>query len=253
MSKYLLLLTYVLVLGSCIPQKKLEYRSISDNISESVKINLPRDLVIKQDDQLLIEVTSFDDISFNYFEQASTAMNTGANEMSLSTVAYNVDEEGCINFPILGDFKVAGLTKDEATAKLAKALESYFNQPNVSIRFAFKHITILGEVNNPGRHLYTTEQLTIFEALGLANDLTIHGNRRNVYLIRQNGETMRKYHVDLTDGKNVFSSLYYLQPGDIIYIKPNKSIKWGTISTPVSIVFSAIASTIAVISFIQNQ
>lgn len=248
-----LILGLLIFFSSCIPQSKIEYLQ-SDNKFDTFNAPIPDNIKIKPNDQLLINVTSFDDISFNYFEsQRSGSALNGSNELSLASVAYAVDQQGFINFPILGNFHLGGLTLKEAGNKLKEALSSYFNQPNVDIRYAFKTITILGEVNAPGKYIYTKPQLTVLEALGYAGDINIHGNRKDVSLIRKVDTNIVKHHIDLTDEEMVFEDYYYIQPDDVIYVRPRKSVTWREISTPITLLFSSISTTLLVIRFIESE
>jgi polysaccharide biosynthesis/export protein len=243
----LLFVLMAVAMTSCIPQKKLKY--LQAPVEQKTVYQTPQnsELKIKPNDELLINVTSFDDVSFNYFEsQKQVGGNYGTNELSLSMIAYFVDKEGKINFPILGKFSVAGLTLDEASDLLKSALSTYFNQPNVIVKFAYKKITVLGEVNHPGDHTYTKNQINIFEALGLAGDMTIHGNRSKVILLHTENNQTTKTGIDLTRDDLVFSKNYYLQPDDIIYVEPRNSVKWATISVPFTLIFSTITTALLV-------
>ena len=108
----------------------------------------------------------------------------------------------------------------------------------------------MGEVNVPGRYTYSKEQLNIFEAIGLAGDITIHGDRKHVYLIRKNADsTVIKSIVDLTNDDDLFSNCYYIQPDDVIYIKPRKSRQWNVISTPISLILSSLTTFILILNY----
>ncbi len=243
------------------PIKRLEYIQDSKTLenvntmggdetgTQQAKVHL-----IKPNDELLIKVSSFDDISFNYFNsQGNNNTFQASNELSINTISYLVDVDGYINFPITGKILLKGLSLDEATVKIQNILKPYFDQPNVMMKYAYKKVSILGEVNSPGYYTYTKDQITIFEALAMANDLTIHGNRKEVLLIRENTDNkISKYEIDLTKDKDVFGYSYYIQPGDVLYVKPRKSVKWSTISTPITLLFSTITTALLVYNAIQN-
>ncbi len=254
-------LVSVVLLGSCIPQRKLEYLQSSaaikgwkfseenNNIYQTAEKH-----VIRANDELLITVSSFDDVSFNYFSgQTSSASMQASNELALTARTYTVDVEGFIYFPVIGKVNLEGLTLDEAMEKMRGILTSYFDQPNVRIKFAFKKISVLGEVNIPGYYTFSKDQVTILEAIAMARDLTIHGNRKEVLLIRNDANNkVNKYEIDLTDDNMVFNYCYYLQSGDVIYVKPRSSSKWPVISTPISLIFSTITTALLVYNAIQN-
>lgn len=242
----------LLLVYSCMPQKKLVCLQGTDNGEKAFKTKPHAPLTIHPNDELLINVSSFDDVSFNYFEsQRQGGALQASNELSLSAISYTVDPEGYVDFPILKKIKLVGLTLEEATDKLRKELTQYFDQPNVRIKFAFKNITVLGEVNNPGYHNYTRNSITIFEALGLAGDMTVHANRKKVYLVRKNYDETRKVVLDLTNENIIASNYFYLNPNDLIYVRPRRSVKWAEVATPITLLFSTISTALLVLNAIQ--
>lgn len=204
---------------------------------------------IKPNDELYINVSSFDDVSFNYFGETGDSKQGYGSELTLSLISYTVDKSGNIFFPILGNIYLQGLTLEEARAKLTTQLSDYFNQPTINIKFAFKKITIVGEVKNPGNHTYSKDDLNIFEALSLAGDMTPHGNRSEVYILRRDSTQVIKTLVDLTNDEVVFSSNYFVQADDVIYVKPRKSLKWDIVSTPISLFISTITASILILNY----
>lgn len=252
--RFLLLALICLSIASCIPQKRIEYLQAPVEEKGVYEMEYPPETRISSNDELLINVSSFDDLSFNYFETRSAGSGLyGNNELSLSAMSYVVNNEGEINFPVIGAISFKGLTPREASDSLARALTPYFNQPNVIVRFAFKKITVLGEVRRPGYYTYTKERLNILEAIGIAEDLTIHGDRKEIYLIRTEDEKTMKYQLDLTDDAIVFSDFYYLKPDDIIYVQPRKSVKWSVISTPLTLIFSTVTTAVLVINAVNTN
>ena len=253
---YLLLLLFISItfFSSCIPQKKLEY--LQDPIYESTLYNLTNTPVqkIKPNDELYIKVSSFDDLSYNFFDTQSDYSRTAFNnELALSLISYTVSDSGTIYFPILGTLKVSGLSLDELRIKMEAQLSDYFNQPTVVIKYAYKKITIIGEVNAPGYYTYTKDNINIFEALSMAGDISVHGNISKIYIIRQVNDSIQKNPVDLTSDEIVFSNYYYLLSNDIIYVKPRGSLKWNIISVPISLIFSTISTTILIINYVQGN
>lgn len=250
----------LLFLTSCISQKKLDY--VRDPVTnENIKVGYlsepnqflpPEKIKIKPNDELLIKVSSFDDMSFNYFENQESARTLQAsNELSLSSMAYAVDIDGFIYFPVVGKILVKGFTLDEAMELIKKELEPYFNQPNVTVKYAYKKITVLGEVNNPGYYTYTKDQITVFDAIGMAEDLTIHGDRRQVLVIRNEEGKAIKYNIDLSEDKSVFGYNYYLKPDDVVYVRARGSIKWREVSVPITLIFSTITTALLVYNAIE--
>lgn len=139
---------------------------------------------------------------------------------------YLVDNEGCIDFPIVGSLKVGGLTKSDCEQLILSKIKPYLNEnerPIVTVRMTNYKISVLGEVARPGMFTVSNEKINILEALAQAGDLTIYGVRTNVKLIRED-ETGKKqiYTLNLNDANLVNSPYYYLQQNDIVYVEPNK-------------------------------
>ncbi|MBT0812307.1 polysaccharide biosynthesis/export family protein [Litoribacter ruber] len=145
--------------------------------------------------------------------------SSGINQASVSE-SYRVDNNGYINFPVLGKVEVAGLTLEEANEKLSTYLQAEAKNPIVNIRIINFRITVIGEVRNPNTFPVPTERINILEAIGLAGDLTAFGRRENVLLVRDVEGVRTTVRLDLNK-KDLFSSpYYYLQQNDIIYVEP---------------------------------
>lgn len=100
--------------------------------------------------------------------------------------------------------------------------ENLVKDPVVTVEFANLCISVLGEVNNPGRFSIDRDKLTVLDALSMAGDLTIYGNRSKVMVLRQEGDVQRVYGLNLTSGNHVYTSpAFYLQQNDVVYVEPN--------------------------------
>jgi polysaccharide export outer membrane protein len=136
---------------------------------------------------------------------------------------YLVQENGNIEFPIIGSIKVGGLTRTQAIELIKQQLSSYVVNPTVSVRILNFRVTVLGEVRNPGTFTIPNERITILEALGISGDLLITGERQNVLVIREEDGTRKEYRVDLTQESLFSSPVFYLQQNDVVYVEPNRA------------------------------
>lgn len=174
----------------------------------------------KVDDLVSIHVSTLD-------SEASAPFNLiiGAQDgrMRAEQIDYLVDKEGEIEFPVIGKIKIAGLSPEEVRILLNQKLTDYLKDPIINIRLKNFTITILGEVKNPGTYPVNGERITIFEALGLAGDLTIKGIRKNVLVIRDFDGTKVYNRIDLTKKEAMKSPVYYLTQNDVVYVEPNQS------------------------------
>ena len=133
---------------------------------------------------------------------------------------YLVDNKGNIDFPVLGSLHIGGLTKSEAENLIREKLKTYITEvPIVNVRMANYKISVMGEVTKPGSFVITNEKVNLFEALAMAGDMTIYGQRDNVKLIREDAQGHREIiPLNLNDASIVLSPYYYLQQNDVIYV-----------------------------------
>ena len=200
---------------------------------------------LKPADQISIVVSSRDPqvtAMFNlpYYTNRigqSTSLNSmsdGGSSTPQGISGYTIDSEGYIDFPVLGPVLVADLTREQAAAHIKELLieSRQIKDPVVTVEFMNLSVAVLGEVTRPGRFRIDRDGFTILDALSLAGDLTINGQRENVTLIRHEGAGEHTYPVNLTDAASLYSSpAYYLQQGDLIYVTPNdKRIRESTIN-----------------------
>lgn len=242
----------IILMSSCLPQRNLEY--VRTPVTDSLVYHppVPEKVLIKPNDELYISVTSFDATSFDFFGSKADMGRTGfSNELSVSLISFTVDPDGKIFFPVLGKVQVGGSTLDQARDKLTKLLSDYFDQPSVVIKFAYKKVSVLGEVRVAGNFEYSKSRITIFDALAMAGDITTFGDRRDVIVIHNKNNRVVKRTVDLTNDKSTFSDLYYVQPDDIIYVKPKRSLTWNVVNTPLSIVLSAITASMLILNYFK--
>lgn len=135
---------------------------------------------------------------------------------------YIVDSDGEITFPVFGRLKIAGMTRKAAEDYLQGLISQYVINPIVTINILNSKISILGEVNKPGSKPLSCERLTVLDAIALAEDISIQGNRTNVLLIREEGGKRNFYRIDLTNPDIFTKPYYYVKKNDVIYVEPNK-------------------------------
>lgn len=226
MKKILLpLLTILLAFASCKTSEKILY--LQDlQTGDNFKVQAEKALDLQPGDKLSIIVTSSATPKlaqqFNLpivTIQAGSVNTSSSNQVAL----YTIDESGCVDVPTLGRVKVSGISRSQAAQKIQDLLrESHLRDAVVTINAYDQYITVLGEVTRPGRVAISKDNITLFEALGLAGDLTIQGRRDQIKVIREENGQLNSYFVDLRS-KDVFNSpVYNLKQNDIIYVSPNK-------------------------------
>ncbi len=229
-QKYFIVIILLgLLTFSCKVPTDVVYFQESENLEKITSANSFTP-VFKVDDIVSILVSATDMIAarpFNLMQGSSSITEGGGGSSSTNTTdpTYLIDEEGMIDFPVLGKLKIAGLTRVETKELIKGKLTVYIKDPIVNVRLQNFKITVMGEVNRPGAFTIPNERITIVEALGLAGDLTIMGQRQNIMVIRENDGVNTYHRIDLTS-KEIFNSpVYYLAQNDVLYVEPNKARK----------------------------
>lgn len=239
MTKYLFaaLLALCVVCSSCSVHKVVYFQDANDTVNIQVEEQPFR---LRSGDKINIVVNSTDPQVETQFTLTTNSNRRvlGSTTAPLSTIdkqaetrysiAYTVDDQGDIMFPILGKVPVRGKTRLEVAQYLTDRLISrnLVRDPIVTVEYVNLFVSVVGEVNKPGRINIENDQLTLMEALALVGDLTISGDREKVLVTRRNGEENSNYIVNLLDQQGLMESpVYYLQQGDVIYVAPNQKRK----------------------------
>ena len=216
----------IILLSSCGAVKDIAYFQ-NKVINEPEKIDKHAGIVIQPKDMLSIVVSSRNPelvVMFNLpmvQHMAGSEIAGGSSQQRL--LGYVVDNNGCIDFPVLGTLKVAGLTRWELAEMIKKRLlkEGYLTDAVVTVEFMNFKVSVLGEVTAPGTYSIEGDKVTILQALSLARDLTIYGQRENVSVIRERDGERIIYQINLCDVDLFKSPAYYLQQNDVIYVEPS--------------------------------
>jgi len=231
---YILLLSVTLL--SCRPKQNMVYIS-KHNMEEEVAKAKFQGLHIQEGDVLLILVSALDEVAVKPFNLNTTnkvgsTSNAGINQYAQPS-EYLVNEEGNIYFPVIGNVYAKGMTQIQLKNDLEARLKRYLTDPMVSITLKNFNVSILGEVKNPGQKESVSQKINIFQALGLAGDMTDFGDRTNVKLIRTGEDgTDQIANVDLTRSDIVSSPYYYMKQNDILYVQPDKNKQVQANSNP---------------------
>lgn len=261
MKKYsnFILVFLVALATSCSAPKNVAYLWNSDDVDLSQSEYL-YDAKIMPKDVLTITVNTVNPEAAAPF---NLTVPTSFNNQSRSTYSqpilqtYLVDNEGTIDYPVLGRIKVGGLTKRECETMIHDKIKPYLNaneKPVVTVRMSSYSISVLGEVARPGSYQVSREKINILEALAQAGDLTIYGVRENVKLIREDSKGKKQiYHINLNDANLLTSPYYYLQQNDIVYVEPNKvKARNSTVGQTTTLWFSATSILISMASLLYN-
>jgi UDP-N-acetylmuramyl pentapeptide phosphotransferase/UDP-N-acetylglucosamine-1-phosphate transferase/protein involved in polysaccharide export with SLBB domain len=179
---------------------------------------------IESNDILAVKIYSLDPEASKIYNIDLLENTTNANGLDMIKLkSYLVSDQGNINMPVLGKVVVNTMTTEELEVFLTNKLidEGHLKDPTVSVRVLNSKVTILGEVRLPGTYTFPEKNLTLLQALGLAGDLTINGERKDVLLIRQDGNNKTIYHINLTSKEWMSTELFYVKQNDVIVVNPN--------------------------------
>lgn len=205
---------------SCKTREKMVY--FQQNSTDSTTQVLSYTPVFKTDDFLSIQISAEDTEAVAPFNaQATTILTSSYSSGTPATVGYLIDANGEIQLPVLGNVKLAGLNRMEAIALIQDRLKEYIKNPIVQIQIQNFKVTVLGDVKNPGTFKIPNERFTILEAIGLAGDLQLTGNRKNILVLRDINGVKTSYRIDLTKNDIFTSPVYYLEQNDVVYVEPN--------------------------------
>lgn len=262
------LLAMALCLASCSTPKDVTYFQDAEALN-GMAVQAEQQFRLRPEDKINIVVNSSNPMleqqftltapSPNYSFGATTAPKTtnSRNAYNTQTIAYTVDEQGTIDFPVLGKISVGGKTRKEVADYIKDRLmaRELVSDPIVTVEYVDMGVNVLGEVAKPGHINITKDHFTLIDALSQAGDMTITGNRKNVLVTRQVDGANQVYSVDMTNMQQVLSSpVYYLQQNDLVYVSPNDKRKreakatGNTFNTPaIWISIASLLTTIAAI------
>lgn len=255
-------LVLALTLSSCVSSKNLALFQDGPNTTvDSLSLAKQYTPTVQIGDVLNVSVTSLNPEAsaiFNLPENTAFIQGQGltasANPLAYQP-GYVVSKEGTIDFPMLGKIQVIGQSTSQIGSTIKEKLKVYLKEPSVNVRNVNFRISVLGEVNHPSLFLINNEQVTILQALSMANDLTIFGKRENVMVIREENGKKTFARLDLTK-RDVFSSpYYYLHPNDVVYVEPNQARVASTDNTyrVAPIVISAASAILVLVSVLVRR
>lgn len=251
---FLVSLTLLILLSSCVSNKKIAYFQFDEIDQENVS-NIYK-TVFKPDDLLQITISADNLEAVKPFNLPAVSFAASTNSVvgQAQQLTYLIDSNGEIDFPIFGKLKIGGLSREETITMLKSKLSpDYVKNPTVNIRISNFKITVQGDVSKPGTFNIANERVTILDAIGLAGDLNISAKRDNIMVIREEGNLKKEYIVNLLSKKTYTSPVFYLQQNDIVYVKHNYArIQSASSNTNTSLFISVAGTLIAIISLLTR-
>lgn len=209
---------------------------------------------LQPSDIISVQVKSSTETEANtIFNVASHQNGMFTSPGSLFLEGYTIDTSGKINLPIIGEMMVKDLTVEEAQHAIQTSANKYLNKSTVILKLTSFKITVLGEVKNPGYMYVYNSQVTLLEALGLAGDLTLYANRKNIKLIRQIPSGSQVVLLNLTDPKLLSSEYFYLMPNDVVYVEPLKARSSKTNLDILGVVFAGLTTAALILYYVKQK
>ncbi len=248
MKRIVAALFAALCLASCVPTKKIIYlQGAEDLVNRPQRITENYIVRIKPSDRLYINLSGYNQEQTDHYKNVAQLGST--NNSSNQSSGFVVADDGTINVPLVGIFNVVGKTTREVEKMIAARIVELgdMEEPTVNVTLANFRVSVMGEVKSPGVVEADGQRLTLLEALSRAGDLPATARRDSILVVRENGGVRSAYYVDLTQSDDVFNSpAYYLQQNDVVYVKPNNSVRVQGSSTLSTI--GAISSVVGVVS-----
>lgn len=227
-TKSIVVVVCALLLAACSTPKEIVYFQDLPATDTVLSVIVPTEIKVMPKDKLSIIVTAQEPRLTNLFNLPYMSKQIGmegtAGNTSNGILCYTVDSKGNIDFPVLGTLHVGGMTREQIAAYVKQELISrdQVKDPVVTVEFVNFTVSVMGEVNHPGRFSIDKDKVTILDALSQAGDLTIYGKREKVMVMRSEGEKQSVYRINLCSGNSVYNSpAYYLKQGDVVYVEPN--------------------------------
>lgn len=246
------------LLGACQSYKKVPYLQNAESVSQTTQQEQLYDAKIMPKDLLTIVVScTSPELAAPFNLTVATQSNVALNYTTTQPVLqqYLVDNTGNINFPVLGELHIGGLTKKEAEQMIVEKLKPYMKEvPIVTVRMVNYKISVIGEVARPGTFTISNEKVNLLEALAMAGDMTVYGLRDNVKLIREDVTGKQEIiTLDMNKAEIILSPYYNLQQNDIVYVTPNKAkARNSDIGNSTSLWFSATSIVVSMASLLFN-
>ena len=217
----------LMAMVSCSTVKDIAYFQ-NKVVNQPEKIDKHAGIVVQPKDMISIVVSSRNPELVAMFNLPVVSYQAGgeliaAGGYNQRLMGYVVDEQGFIDFPVLGKLSVAGKTRWEVAEMVKDKLlqDGYLTDAVVTVEFLNFKVSVLGEVQSPGTFVIEGDKVTVLQAISLARDLTIFGRRDNVSVIRERNGERTIYEVNLCDVDMFKSPAYYLQQNDVIYVEPS--------------------------------
>lgn len=257
LKSYLFILFCGFISACSTPKDVVYFQGIDTLAPEQLsKMSQTYSTKLTYDDLLSITVTAWDPAAVTPFNPPTFAYSIEGEQpvfASQSMYTYLIDKEGYINFPVLGKIKAAGLTKQELATKMEDMISKYVEKPLVNIQLLNFKVTLMGELNRPGSYSVKNDRVTILDVIGMAGDLPLTANRKNILVIRESNGQKEIHRLDITDPAIFESPCFYLKQNDVVYVEPIKIKQRARTNSDRQFTMSLLSTLISSVSIISSM
>jgi polysaccharide biosynthesis/export protein len=261
MFRYKSLIIYFLIgvislsFYSCTPVSKLKYIQRDKlQTSDTLKVS-SQPYLLQKGDNINIDVKTTNPEMRTLISGKNAEISTagGVYQSSLYLTSYCIDDNWNIQLPLVGSFNCKNMTCELLKDSIEKSYKNFITDAIVSVKLVNISITVLGEVNRPGQFFINQKQISLLDIIGMAGDLTIYGNRKNIVVMRklQSGD-YKAYTLDITKSNVISHEAFKLMSNDIVYIEPMKTKPFGLAVFPYSTIFSAITTALVIFTYLKR-
>jgi len=257
-SRHILVGIVLILCTSCYNTKRLNYLDSSSSIAEQIgKEYLKKtiDYKLKAGDVLSVLVHTDDadvNAAFNLLSQSGGSSGAGGSDLASG---YAVNDTGYVNLPVIGSFKVTGLTLNEVRQSIQERAEVLLVNPYIVVRLLSFRLILLGEIMTQGVMPVSQDRINVIEAIALAGGVTDYGNREKILILRETGQGYKSIYIDVSKRSILSSENFYLQPNDIIYIEPlptkNMQLTFRDYSLFITIISTTVTSVLLVFNLFK--
>ncbi len=249
----------LLTISSCRSPKEFTYFQDIKTDQHIIGVsNEVQEYKIKPYDNLYVSIKTLNPEVNELFEtnQSVGGFAAGTSQMYGDVVSqyingYQVDSIGTITLPILGTIHVVGSTMKQIQEKIYKKSLEFLKDPTIRVKLLSFKVNVSGEVKNPGVYYSYNEKLSILEAISMANGVTDNARLKKVIVIRPSAIGSNSYCLDLTKKNILASEAYYLQPNDMIYIKPSKNKNFELNTAAYTLLLSTVTTALLVVNLFK--
>ena len=242
----------IIFFSSCVPIKKQVYlQAAEDTLKTTYQYKEFEAHKLQTANDLYVRIFSISKDAGDFFNQGYSSSGNIYYDAAIYLNSYNVDNEGYVDLPFIGQLYVRGLTRVEVKEVVQKEIDKYLVSTTVVVKLVNYNVSIVGEVDKPGQYKIYQDRINIFEVISLAGDLTTYAKRDDIVLVRKQGSEAKIFHINLLEDNVLESEYYYILPDDIIYIKPIKGKNFAFSAFPYTLVISTISLTLALVAIFK--